>query len=140
MSEGRPAAPPDAVTAAWWDAAAVERLVLQRCRACARFQHHPGAVCRSCGSTDLGFEDAAGTGVVHSFTVVHRAPHPAFEPPYVVALIELDEGPRMVSNVVDCPHEALRCGMPVTVRWTSLDDGRRLPVFAPRQEDAWTSA
>ena len=86
-----------------------------------------------CHSDRLDFVDASGNGVVHSFTVVHRSPDPEqFDPPYVVAMIRLEEGPLMMSNVVGTDPEAVFCEQPVTVDFVDLDDGNRLPVFRPR--------
>lgn len=131
MSEPRPIAEPDGVTRPWWDATRDERLTVQRCRTCGRSQHYPRASCRSCGSVDLELAPATGRGIVHSFTVVHRTPHPAFTTPYVVALVDLDEGVRLLTNVVGCDPDGVRCGIAVRVTWEPLPDGRRLPVFTP---------
>lgn len=132
MSEPRPVAAADAVTQPWWDATAEGRFVVQRCAACGRHQHYPRALCTSCGSTQgLGFVEAAGRGAVYSHTTVRRAPHPAFEPPYVVALVRLEEGPVLLTNIVGCAPEEVRCEMPVRVIWEDLPDGRKLPLFEP---------
>lgn len=128
---GRPIAEPDGVTQPWWDATKERRLVVQSCEGCGQLQHYPRPVCTSCGSTSLGFTSASGRGTVHSYTVVHRAPNPAMEPPYVVALVDLDEGVRMLTNVVGCDPSEVRCDMRVRVAWEPLDDGRSLPVFEP---------
>jgi uncharacterized protein len=119
----------DGVTQGWWDATRDRRLVVKRCTACGHHQHYPRPLCLSCSSTDLGFEQAAGTGRIHSFTVVHRAPTPELDPPYVVALVRLDEGPTLMTNIVGCHPADVRCEQPVRVDWRALDDGRHLPVF-----------
>ncbi len=130
MTSGLPTA--DGDSAPFWDAAREGRLVLQRCSSCARLQHYPRSLCVVCHSQDLDFIDATGAGVVHSFTVVHRSPDPEqFQPPYVVALIRLDEGPIMMSNVVGIDPDEVYCELPVRVDWRDLDDGNRLPVFRP---------
>lgn len=131
MSEPRPVAPPDKITESWWNGTRERRLLIQRCAACEHVQHYPRSTCTACGSTSLSDVEASGRGAVYSFTVVHRAPHPAFEPPYVVALVRLDEGPLLMSNIAGSPPEDLRCDMPVTLVWEDLPDGRRLPLFAP---------
>jgi uncharacterized OB-fold protein len=69
--------------------------------------------------------------VVHSFTVVHRAPSPDFEVPYVVALVRLEEGPSLLTNIVGCAPEDVRCEQPVTAAWRDGADGRRVVVFTP---------
>jgi hypothetical protein len=133
MNETRPAAAPDSVTQPWWDATRSGRLLVQRCATCGSHQHYPRSICTTCGSTNLTHVETAGRGTVYSYTIVRRAPHPFFEPPYVVALVRLDEGPVLLTNIVGCAREDVRCDMPVVVRWDDLPDGRRLPVFAPEE-------
>jgi uncharacterized OB-fold protein len=133
MTEPRPISPADSMTQTWWDATREERLLVQRCERCGHRQHYPRAICTACGATQLGYDDASGRATVYSYTIVRRAPHPAFTPPYVVALVRLAEGPVLLTNIVGCEPEDVRCDMPVTVTWESLEDGRRLPVFAPER-------
>jgi uncharacterized OB-fold protein len=121
-------------TEPWWAATRECRLLVQRCRACGRFQHYPRYLCVHCSSTDLEFVDASGSGRVYSFTVVHRAPSTAFKTPYVVALVRLAEGPLLLTNIVGPAPGEVRCDMAVTVAWTPLSDGRNLPVFKPSEE------
>ena len=128
----RPLPPVTSDTQVWWDATREQRLVVQRCNACASYQHYPRALCISCGAADLAFDDAAGSGTVVSFTIVHRAPSESFTPPYVVALVRLDEGVQLLTNIVAAPEE-VRCDQPVTVTWEALDDGRHLPLFTPTE-------
>lgn len=124
--------PPDEVTGGWWEATRQRRLVLQRCAACDRAQHPPRALCAGCGSTtDLEWVDASGAGTVDTCTVVHRAPSPAFTPPYVVARVRLPEGPVLLTNVVDTDPYAVGIGDRVRLGWRPLPDGRALPVFVP---------
>jgi uncharacterized protein len=127
----RPIAPPDAVTAPWWDATRERRLLVQRCAACGYRQHYPRNLCTSCGALGPTFVEASGLGTVYSYTVVNRAPDPAFTPPYVVALVRLEEGPVLLTNLVGCEPAAVRCDMPVAVAWEDLPDGRKLPMFTP---------
>jgi uncharacterized protein len=129
--DARPVAAPDALTAPWWDATREGRLLVQRCAACGHHQHHPRHVCTACGTTDLAYVEVSGRGVVHSFSVVHRAPQPGFTPPYVVALVRLDEGPTLLTNLVGLDHDALRCELAVRLDWLPLPDGRQLPIFRP---------
>lgn len=131
MTDARPVASPDPLTQPWWDATREGRLLVQRCRRCGHFQHYPRALCTSCTSIDLDYAEATGRGVVYSFTVLHRSPHPAFEPPYVVALVRLEEGPVVLTNIVGCSPDDVVCDMQVRVDWEKLPDGRRLPVFTP---------
>jgi uncharacterized OB-fold protein len=133
MSE--PEIPVDEVTAPWWEATREERLTVQRCLACGRLQHYPRALCTGCGGTDLDFTDVSGLGTVDSFTVVHRAPRPGLDVPYVVARVRLAEGPLLLTNLVDADPGSWRCDAPVKVAWRPLPDGRRLPVFTPADKD-----
>ena len=127
----RPVAPPDKVTKSWWNGTSARTLLIQACNRCNHQQFYPRSTCTRCGSTDLRDQTTAGTGRIYSFTVVHRAPHEAFTPPYVVALVRLDEGPVMMTNITGCAPDDIRCDMPVTVVWEDLPDGRRLPMFVP---------
>jgi len=122
-------------TKAWWEATRQRHLLVQRCHTCGRCQHYPRYLCTRCGSTHLEFVPASGHGRVYSFTVVHRPPSPAFKAPYIVALVRLEEGPLLLTNIVDCPPGAVRCEMLVKVSWTKLADGRHLPVFKPTVAD-----
>jgi uncharacterized OB-fold protein len=123
--------PVDAVTAPWWDATREQRLLIQRCSACAHLQHYPRALCTACGTTDgLDWVEAAGTGVVDSCTVVHRG-LPGFDAPYVVARVRLTEGVLVLTNLVDGEPESFACDQAVSLRWRALNDGRHLPVFGP---------
>lgn len=123
--------PIDPLTEPWWDATREHRLLLQQCRACGTRQHYPRYLCTRCGATDLGWSPSEGTGVVDTYTVVHRAPRDGVEVPYVVARVRLDDGPVLLSNLVACVPGAVRIGDRLTLRWRDLADGRALPVFAP---------
>ncbi len=129
MSEAFPPPEMDAAAVAWWDATREKRLVVQRCDSCARSQHYPRALCVACAGSQLSFVEATGRGTVYSFTVVHRAPSAEFAPPYVVALVRLDEGPLLLTRIVG-PDASVACDMAVELRWEPLGDGRHLPVFA----------
>ena len=130
MTSGLPMIDDD--SAPFWDAARQGRLVLQQCNSCDEFQHYPRSLCIACRGDDLEFVDASGKGVIHSFTIVHRSPNPEqFTAPYVVALIRLEEGPIMMSNVVGADLDDIACEQPVSVDWRTLDDGNRLPIFVP---------
>ncbi|MDT0476523.1 OB-fold domain-containing protein [Streptomyces sp. DSM 41014] len=119
--------------AGFWEGVRDHRLLIQRCAACAalRFPWLPG--CGGCGSPEWTPVEASGAGTVYSYVVMHHPPFPAFEPPYAVALIELAEGVRMISNVVGVPHDEVRVGLPVAVEFRSYDDELTLPVFRVRE-------
>lgn len=118
----------------WFAAARERRLLVQTCLACGHRQHHPRAVCTRCGRMKrLGWTEAAGTGTVDSFTVVHRAPGPDFDPPYVIARVRLAEGPLLLTRIVGCPPGTVRCDQPVRLDWWARPDGSVLPVFVPEE-------
>jgi uncharacterized OB-fold protein len=121
---------PDAVSGPFWEGVAEGVLRLQRCRTCGRHVFYPRAVCPHCTGAELEWVEAAGTGRVHSFTVVHRAPAEyRDEVPYVVALVDLDEGVRLMTRLVDVAPAEVRVEMPVEV---SIRGEPRLPYFRPR--------
>lgn len=99
-------------TDTYWTEAGAGQLMIQRCAACGRFQHYPGAICRRCWGTALSWQAARGTGTVWTFTVVGIPGHPAWqaEVPYVLALVELDEGPRLMTNIVGSDRHAVAVG------------------------------
>jgi uncharacterized OB-fold protein len=133
MSIERPSPSPDPLTAPYWEAAVERKLRLPRCRACEKWHFYPRSLCPHCGSADLEWRDAEGCGEVFSFSVIHRAPSPAFaaDVPYVVAIVSLAEGPHLMTNIVGCAPGSVRIGMPVAVDFKVLDDGASLPVFRP---------
>lgn len=120
--------------AGFWEGVAAHRLLIQRCGACAtlRFPWLPG--CNACGSPEWDTVEASGEGTVFSHVVMHHPPFPAFSEsgeggPYAVALIELAEGVRMVSNVTGVPHGKVRVGLPVRLEFLRTDSEPELPVF-----------
>ena len=129
----RPIPTPDPATAPYWEGARAGKLRLPRCQDCGEAHFYPRAICPHCRSANLEWIDAQGTGTVFSFTIVQRAPSPAFQSlvPYAVAIVALDEGPHLMSNIVDAAPETVRIGMRVSVCFMDLDDGTRLPIFAP---------
>ncbi|MFD3544393.1 bifunctional MaoC family dehydratase N-terminal/OB-fold nucleic acid binding domain-containing protein [Streptomyces sp. NPDC058655] len=113
----------------FWDGVRDHRLLIQRCTACAalRFPWLPG--CNACASPDWDTVEASGAGTVFSYVVMHHPPFPAFDPPYAVALVELAEGVRMVSNITGVPYDEVRIGLPVRLEFLRVDDDLELPVF-----------
>ncbi len=108
-------------------------LRFQRCKRCGTFRHIPRELCAECGSFDCEWARSSGRGTVFSYTIVARALHPAFlkATPYAAVIVELEEGVRILSNVVDCPVEELKIGMPVQVDFEKQDDAVTLPMFRP---------
>ena len=108
-------------------------LLIQRCETCGRAQFYPRAYCGGCHGRALAFEPAQGSATVYSFTVVRRAPSEEFADrvPYVVALVELSEGPRLMSTVVGAEPEEIEIGMPVELAFEDRGGEAPLPVFRP---------
>ena len=128
----RPVADPDSKP--YWDGCAEHKLLIQACADCGRHRFPPGPVCQDCGSRKLDWIEASGRGRVFSWIVVHH-PVPrevyAGEVPYVVAIVELAEGVRMASNVVDCAPDAVTADMAVEVTFRDNGSGVILPLFRP---------
>jgi uncharacterized OB-fold protein len=129
----RPLPIPDQDTRPYWEAARRHELLIQRCRACGQHYFYPRPYCPQCLSPETEWVRASGRGTVYSFTVNHRAAHPAFADrlPYVVALIDLAEGPRMMSTIVECDPADVHIGMAVEVTFEDVTDEISLPVFRP---------
>jgi uncharacterized OB-fold protein len=136
MSE-RPLPVPDAATAPYWDAAREHRLVMPKCNDCGAFHFYPRTLCPHCSSAQLEWTLCSGRAEVYSYTVVHRAPGPAFaaEVPYVVATVKLHEGPHLMTRIRGCAPEAVRIGMAVRVAFDDASAEITLPVFEPAGED-----
>jgi uncharacterized OB-fold protein len=119
----------DQLTQPYWDAVADGRLLIQRCSACERHQWYPRAHCVVCGAADPDWVEAKGTGRLHTFTVLEKTPNPEFQDdlPYVLAIVELDEGVRVSANVVGVDHDALACEMPLQVTFVE-----GLPCFTAK--------
>lgn len=130
MTELRPLPAPTEWTAAFWEAAARHQLIHPRCDECARAFFPPHLACPRCRSTAWSWVESAGRGEIYSFSVVHRAPQPGFDPPYVIGVVDLDEGFDLMTNIVQTPPAAVRIGQRVRVSWLEVDD-MVLPVFTP---------
>jgi uncharacterized OB-fold protein len=133
MAEGtKPIPSPTDATQPFWSGCASGVLRLRRCTHCNRFRGPSRLVCE-CGQSDFVWTDASGRGHIFSYTVVHRAPDPAFraELPYVVAVIALEEGPRLLGNVTDCAPEDVCIGMPVQALFETLAPDIGMAKFKP---------
>jgi len=128
----RPQLAPDALDRVFFEAAARGELLYQRCPACHHGQFYPRLLCTACGG-DVGWATATGRGVVHTFTIVRQHGQPPFkgELPYAVAMVELEEGVRMLGSVTGCPVERVRIGMPVEAYAVECGDGMAVPFWRP---------
>lgn len=126
----KPLPSPDGDTAALWAGMREGRLLLQHCRACGHVAYYQQQICRRCSSAELEARPASGDGTVHSFSVVHRAPGPAFndEVPYAVLLVELAEGPRMISTYAGDPAE-VDFDMKLRITFDPVSEEITLPRF-----------
>ena len=128
----RPLPVPTSVSKPFWEAAARKELVFQFCRRSGRFQHFPRPISMGSGKRDLEWRRVSGLGHVYAFTITERGPGPFRQVGrYVVATIELDEGVRIVSNVVNCDPAAVSVGMRVRLFWLSLSPEINYPLFEP---------
>jgi uncharacterized OB-fold protein len=121
-----PAPPVSPETKPFWDAAAQGKLLLKRCEACGERHYYPRAMCPFCGSDRTAWVEASGRGTIYSYSVFRRAPVP-----YAIAYVTLEEGPTMMTNIVDGDLDAIRIGQRVRVRFTPTDGGPPVPMFAP---------
>jgi uncharacterized OB-fold protein len=113
----------------FWDGTAAGELRIPRCNACGALRFPPGPACQHCDAYDRGHVVAAGTGTVFSYVVHRHPPVPGKELPIVIALIDLDEGVRMVGEVIDVPAEEIAIGMRLRVDFNRIDDDLTLPVW-----------
>ncbi|MEW9532695.1 bifunctional MaoC family dehydratase N-terminal/OB-fold nucleic acid binding domain-containing protein [Microbispora sp. NPDC049125] len=118
-------------TAFFWDGVRAGELRIQRCQACGALRHPPGPMCPSCRSTERGHVVASGEGTVYSYVVHHHPPVPGLEAPFVVAVVELPEGVRVVGGVTGCAPSEVSVGMPVRVAYRRMDDELTLPTWVP---------
>ncbi|HEY3116841.1 MAG TPA: Zn-ribbon domain-containing OB-fold protein [Chloroflexota bacterium] len=134
----KPLPTPSAVSQPFWDATKEHRLTFQRCRLCGTRVFYPRDICpgpQCFGVGTLEWEESTGKGRVYSFTISYQPAHPAFadDVPYVIAIIDLDEGWRMVSNIVNIDPKEVQVGMKVEVVWDDVTPEFTLPKFQPRK-------
>jgi uncharacterized OB-fold protein/acyl dehydratase len=127
----RPQPPRNQDNAFFWEGVDRGELLIQRCTSCGQLRHPPRPMCPNCQSLDWDAVTATGKGEVFSFIIPHYPQVPFFEYPYVVAVIALEEGTRLISNVIDIDPGDVTIGMPVEVRFVKVDDELTLPLFAP---------
>ena len=133
MAEAARARPiPTPETQHFWDGTKAGELRLQRCDACDHVYFPPRPFCPACASRKVSVFPASGKATLYSYVINHRPPAPGFTPPYAIAVVTLEEGPRMMTNIVNCPQtpEALVLDMPVKVTFHKEEKGA-LPLFEP---------
>lgn len=119
-------------TAHFWEGTRIGELRLQRCKECEEVYFPPRPFCPKCHSRDVEVFASTGKATLYSYVIAER-PAPGFETPYSIAVVELEEGPRMMTNIVDCPQtpEALELDMALEVKFEELTDEITLPLFKP---------
>jgi uncharacterized protein len=110
---------------AFWDASAQDRFVLPYCKACGKTHWYPRAICPHCSATEIEWRPAKGTGSIYTYSVMRHGN------PYVIAYVTLDEGPTMMTNIVDCDINKVKVGQRVKVRFQATPEGRKVAVFSP---------
>jgi uncharacterized protein len=122
---------PDDFTRPWWDAVAEGRLLLVRCATCGEAHYYPRPFCPRCGGDGVSWEQASGDATLYTWSIVYQNDLPPFNErvPYVAAVVDLAEGPRMMTNVVDCDFDDLAVGMALRVHFADIGDGFHVPVF-----------
>ena len=133
MAYQKPLPQPNADTKPFWDGCKEHQLRFQKCRNCGLVRWPPSIICPMCYSYDTEWIVASGKGKVYTFAVCHQAYYKVFENdlPYVTAVVELEGGPRLLSNIVGCSPEEVRCDMPVEVTWEDISEEFSLPKFKP---------
>jgi uncharacterized OB-fold protein len=131
----RPLPKPNEDTRPFWDGCREHQLRFQKCSHCGQVLWPPSMLCPKCYSRDAEWTVASGRGKIFSYAVYHKPFHPAFKQqlPYVVAVVVLEEGPHILSNIVECSHDQLKCDMEVSVTWEAVSDEIILPKFRPVQ-------
>jgi len=126
---------PNDLTSFFWEGAKADKLVMQCCNSCQKFQHPPEPICHHCLSFDLGHKALSGRATVYSYEIATQAFHPYFADklPFVLAVVELVEQPnlKMITNLIEFPLDGIEIGAAVQVAFRPLDDEFNLPVFRP---------
>ena len=119
------------LTKEFWEGCKRHELLIQRCKDCGTYHHYPRSMCPDCGSWNAEWAKVSGRGKVYTYIVAVQPFHPAFsgDVPYAVAIVELEEGVRMVSNIMDCGPDDIYIGMPVEVVYDDVTEEVTLPKF-----------
>ncbi len=130
LEPGRPRPEPTPETKHFWEGTRNGKLLLQRCKDTGKAYFPPRPFSPYTGSRNVEVFEASGKATLHSY-VIHHRPVPGFKPPYAIAVVELEEGPRMMTNIVDCDPESVRIGMKVEVTFDDATEEVTLPMFRP---------
>ena len=132
LEPGRPRPEPTPETRHFWEGCKEGKLLLQRCPDTGKAYFPPRPFSPYTGNRNVEVFQASGRATLHSY-VIHHRPVPGFTPPYAIAVVELEEGPRMMTNIIDCPQtpEALQLDMKLEVAFVPMDEKTTLPLFRP---------
>jgi len=127
----------DSETQPFWDALKDGKFLLRHCNACGRDHYYPRPFCPTCWSEDVAWKEASGRGTLYTYSVVHVNDLPPFHErvPYVAAIVELEEGPRVMTNIEGVPFDELRADLPVVVAYKAISDDVTIPVFLRNSAD-----
>ena len=128
----RPIPQPGPVSGPFWEATKENKFIMQRCTSCGEFVWTPQMACRSCLTETLEWTEASGRGTIYSYVVLHASAIPAFEAPYAIAVVDLEEGPQFFTSLVDVDLADVQIGMPVEVAFDDVGPVA-LPFFRPRR-------
>jgi uncharacterized OB-fold protein len=118
---------PDPESQEFWDGARAGKFLVRRCTSCSKVHWFPRTICPFCGSAETEWMEGSGKGTIYTYTVMHRA-----KEPYAAAYVELDEGPKMLTNIVDCDLDAIKIGLRVGVIFVpTTEEGPPVPCFKP---------
>jgi uncharacterized OB-fold protein len=133
MTHGREVPAVEDETREYWEAAKQGRLLVKHCKTCGELHHYPRPFCPFCWSEDVEWREVSGRGTVYTYSIVYRNDLEPFSGwgAYVPAVVELEEGPRLMTTIVDCPHDQLAVGMPVAVVFRELTEEWAAPDFRP---------
>lgn len=135
MAYEKPIPVPNAETKPYWDGCKRHELLVQTCDSCGNAQLYPRIFCTRCHSESLKWKPSSGRGTVYSYTIIRRAPSKAFKAdvPYVLALVELDEGVRLMTNVIGCSPDKVKINLPVRVVFEDVTENCTIPKFVPAE-------
>ena len=122
---------PDLETQTFWDGCKEGRFLIRHCNTCGEDHFYPRPFCPTCWSDDVAWKEASGRATLYTFSIVHQNDLPPFgeRVPYVAAIVELEEGPRVMTNIEGVEHDALRIGMPLVVDYKPISDDVTIAVF-----------
>ena len=112
-----------------WEGVKEKKLLIQKCKGCGKLLHPPRPMCPACQSAEQEYVESSGKGKIHSFVTYNKSFHKGFKAPYSVVLVELEEGPRLISNTVDIKPEDIEIGMPVEITYEEIDETLTLYKF-----------